>query len=232
MTHYRMALFTMFWHCHHVLVCRHLVLALLTVFSSAGTVFAYGATGAGKTYTMSGLEQKATTVPAAGDRPRGLGSRNVHTTATDDDTCRDSEDSRASDGLIPRSMRHIFHLLSNLPADVRMHVRASYYEIYNELVYDLLAQRERRPLQVSLWRQLRSDSLRSILVSGQRTRIIVSVGMCVVSREDFDVQTYPSKSKCFHILPWEIPNEKSTSYDALATFHVVLYSLASCTTAS
>lgn len=53
-----------------------------------------------------------------------------------------------TDGLIPRSMRYIFAKIAVLPESVRMRIRASYYEVYNEFVYDLLAQGERHPLQV------------------------------------------------------------------------------------
>lgn len=53
-----------------------------------------------------------------------------------------------TEGLVPRSMRYLFQQISALPSSVTMRVRASFYEIYNELVYDLLTQRNRRPLQV------------------------------------------------------------------------------------
>lgn len=53
-----------------------------------------------------------------------------------------------TDGLIPRSMRYLFQRIAALPLGVTMRVRASFYEIYNEFVYDLLAQGDRRPLQV------------------------------------------------------------------------------------
>lgn len=55
----------------------------------------------------------------------------------------------STDGLIPRSMRYIFEKIGALPESVRMRIRASYYEVYNEFVYDLLAQGERHPLQVT-----------------------------------------------------------------------------------
>lgn len=49
---------------------------------------------------------------------------------------------------MPRSMRYLFQQISALPSTVTMRIRASFYEIYNEVVYDLLTQRNRRPLQV------------------------------------------------------------------------------------
>lgn len=55
----------------------------------------------------------------------------------------------STEGLISRSMRYLFQRIASLDSGVAITVRASYYEIYNELVYDLLAQQSRRPLQVS-----------------------------------------------------------------------------------
>lgn len=63
-----------------------------------------------------------------------------------------SDSNGDTDGLMPRSMRYIFEAIAALPEGVKMRVRASCYEIYNEFVYDLLDQRGRRPLQVSLCR--------------------------------------------------------------------------------
>lgn len=106
----------------------------------AGTVFAYGATGAGKTYTMSGREQ----VLGPGRDPSGrlrAGNRGKSSAGAGDGT----------DGLVPRSMRYLFQQISALPSTVTMRIRASFYEIYNEVVYDLLTQRNRRPLQVLLY---------------------------------------------------------------------------------
>lgn len=68
-----------------------------------GTVFAYGQTGAGKTYTMSG------------------GSQNYKFR-----------------GVIPRAISQLFAEMQNKP-EFSYVVNASYSEIYNELIYDLLA---------------------------------------------------------------------------------------------
>lgn len=46
-------------------------------------------------------------------------------------------------------MRYLFQCIASLDSGFAITVRASYYEIYNELVYDLLTQHTRRPLQVS-----------------------------------------------------------------------------------
>ena len=69
-----------------------------------GTIFAYGQTGTGKTFTMEGVKN-------------------------------DPE----LEGVIPRSFRHIFNRISNAPEDERYLVRASYLEIYQEEIRDLLS---------------------------------------------------------------------------------------------
>lgn len=113
----------------------------------AGTVFAYGATGAGKTYTMSGHEQILRSGSGSkGARHRGKAAVRGKVPGNSNG----GGEGGSTDGLIPRSMRFLFQRIAALRSGVTMRVRASFYEIYNEVVYDLLAQGERRPLQV--WR--------------------------------------------------------------------------------
>lgn len=68
-----------------------------------GTIFAYGQTGAGKTYTMSG-----------------------------------DASNYSQRGIAPRAVHHIFREM-DLRVEKEMVVRCSYLEIYNETMYDLLA---------------------------------------------------------------------------------------------
>lgn len=74
-----------------------------------GTIFAYGQTGAGKTYTIQG--------------PEG--------------NLEDSRSASENAGLIPRSLSLIFHKLQHNQHDtINLHI--SFLEIYTETAYDLL----------------------------------------------------------------------------------------------
>lgn len=81
-------------------ICFPLVGSVLQGFN--GTIFAYGQTGCGKSYTMMGV---------------------------------DDEDNR---GVIPRVFYHVFDEIA-VSEDTKFLVRASYLEIYNEEIRDLLA---------------------------------------------------------------------------------------------
>ncbi|CAN0073098.1 unnamed protein product [Ectocarpus sp. 8 AP-2014] len=128
---------------------------------AAGTVFAYGATGAGKTYTMSGREQVLGPSRGPGGRVRpGNNRRKAPPPAAAGRAAPVAGVSDGTEGLVPRSMRFLFQQVSALPPAVTMRIRASFYEIYNEVVYDLLTQGDRRPLQV------RYDVRRGFFVQG------------------------------------------------------------------
>jgi len=78
------------------------------------TIFAYGQTGTGKTYTMMGLD--ADVMENAG----------VSCASFDPITM----------GIIPRSMEHLFYTLNNTTKHYTC--TCSYLEIYNEKIFDLL----------------------------------------------------------------------------------------------
>eukprot|EP00472_Partenskyella_glossopodia_P010666 CAMPEP_0197528996 /NCGR_PEP_ID=MMETSP1318-20131121/27008_1 /TAXON_ID=552666 /ORGANISM="Partenskyella glossopodia, Strain RCC365" /LENGTH=730 /DNA_ID=CAMNT_0043084311 /DNA_START=121 /DNA_END=2310 /DNA_ORIENTATION=- len=83
-----------------------------TLNGYAAVVFAYGQTGSGKTYTMSGKEEQ-------------IGKGGFHDPETD--------------GLIPRSLSYMYAQIKALKSEGKeVSVSASYLEIYNEQVYDLL----------------------------------------------------------------------------------------------
>jgi len=77
-----------------------------------GTIFAYGQTGCGKTFTMSGVEK--------------------------DEELR---------GVIPRAFRHTFEAIAASTARTYM-VRASFLEIYNEEIRDLLGKDHTKKLDL------------------------------------------------------------------------------------
>ena len=85
----------------------------------AVTVFAYGQTGSGKTYTMSGAD------PDGGSPPT-----TASYTGADD----------GPEGLIPRALGALFALIGRAQAGGAppTSVRASYLELYNEQINDLL----------------------------------------------------------------------------------------------
>ena len=91
------------------------------------TIFAYGQTGTGKTYTMEGFNQ---------------------------------EGSVEARGIIPRAIEQIFgHIQRNASARMRFLVRASYLQIYNEQISDLL-----KPDRNNL--TIREDKRRGVFVDG------------------------------------------------------------------
>lgn len=98
------------------------------------TIFAYGQTGTGKTYTMEGSHMQ-------GSEQRGI---------------------------IPRAIEQIFsHIQKHASPTVRFLVRASYLQIYNEQVSDLL-----RPERTNL--SIREDKKRGIFVEGLSECVVKS----------------------------------------------------------
>lgn len=85
------------------------------------TVFAYGQTGTGKTYTMEGER-------------------------TDDPSVSWEDDPLA--GIIPRTMYHIFEKLQR--QDVEFSIRVSFLELYNEELFDLLGSTD-DPLRLKIY---------------------------------------------------------------------------------
>ena len=81
------------------------------------TIFCYGQTGSGKTYTMSGIEERSL--------------------ATYDDNNYTLEFNENKDGIIPRSLNYIFDYLESPKNDIKC-IKASFLEIYNDKVIDLL----------------------------------------------------------------------------------------------
>ncbi|CAM9760071.1 unnamed protein product [Ectocarpus fasciculatus] len=103
------------------------------------TVFAYGQTGTGKTFTMEGFKRGA----SAEDR-----------------------------GIIPRAIEQVFaHIQRNASPRMRFLVRASYLQIYNEQISDLLKP-ERNNLTI------REDKKRGVFVEGLSEWVVSEMDAC------------------------------------------------------
>ncbi|KAJ2493672.1 Kinesin- motor protein [Coemansia sp. RSA 2050] len=87
------------------------------------TIFAYGQTGTGKTYTMQGDLGLPNPQANNGDVLNGdpLTCLQVPTNA----------------GLIPRSLHNLFYILNRRSVEYKVHI--SYVELYNEVLVDLLS---------------------------------------------------------------------------------------------
>lgn len=111
-------------------VCRPLVGSVLRGYD--GTIFVYGQTGTGKTYTMEGnvsyesrSKQKPELLTAKQE------SRSGQSSSTSVQTNRESL------GIMPRAFSQIFDYVES-ERDVQFLIRASYLEIYQEELRDLL----------------------------------------------------------------------------------------------
>merc|ERR1719157_153865 len=116
-----------------------------------GTIFAYGQTGTGKTFTMVG--------PG---------------------TLEEAEANQELAGVIPRTFDHIFRNITTTPTK-KFLVRASYLEIYNEEIRDLLSKTPKAKLELKdhpdggvFVKDLSNlivkgvDEMRSVMDAGQR----------------------------------------------------------------
>ncbi|XP_074602042.1 osmotic avoidance abnormal protein 3-like isoform X2 [Brevipalpus obovatus] len=101
-----------------------------------GTVFAYGQTGCGKSFTMQGVTSPST-----------------------------------QKGIIPRAFEHIFEAIAST-ADTKFLVHASYLEIYNEEIRDLLGDDPKRKLE------LKESPEKGVFVSGLSYHPIHDVKQC------------------------------------------------------
>lgn len=107
------------------------------------TIFAYGQTGTGKTYTMEGALRALATAPAA-------------------------EDILAPGaGIIPRAAQQIFSTLQSQSSDIEYTVRCSHLEIYNEQISDLLA-----PESSSATLRILQDPSKGTFVSGLEEMVV------------------------------------------------------------
>ncbi|KAG9392702.1 Kinesin motor domain [Carpediemonas membranifera] len=104
-------------------VASNSVSAVLDGFNS--TIIAYGQTGTGKTYTMTGGGAEV--------------DLNSPTSVPEEHVADSVEDSA---GIIPRAASHIFRFVQDKLDEVEINVYCSYCEIYNERLFDLLYLRD------------------------------------------------------------------------------------------
>ncbi|XP_054713374.1 kinesin-like protein KIF3A [Uloborus diversus] len=120
-----------------------------------GTIFAYGQTGTGKTFTMEG-----------------------------------NRDVPEQKGIIPNSFAHIFGHIAKAEGDKRFLVRATYLEIYNEEVRDLLGKDQSVRLEVKERPDIgvyvknltgvvvkNADDLDRIMTLGSKNRVVGATNM-------------------------------------------------------
>ncbi|KAG5043914.1 hypothetical protein JHK87_007829 [Glycine soja] len=116
------------------------------------TIFAYGQTGTGKTYTMEGECKRAKSGPN-GELPTGA-------------------------GVIPRAVKQIFDTLESQNAEYS--VKVTFLELYNEEITDLLAPEElsKASLEEKQKKQLplMEDGKGGVLVRGLEEEIVTSAG--------------------------------------------------------
>ncbi|KAJ1959103.1 Kinesin- motor protein, partial [Dipsacomyces acuminosporus] len=99
------------------------------------TIFAYGQTGTGKTYTMEGdMDLDGTPQSSIANTPQ---SSRVPTPANFSSDLLNGVGVPPHSGIIPRTLRRLFYALDKLSAEYYVHV--SYLELYNEELRDLLA---------------------------------------------------------------------------------------------
>lgn len=136
-------------------VCRPIVDSVLEGYN--GTIFAYGQTGTGKTYTMEGSatrrpssrrssDSKAVSTRQAADSALSQTTDTTVVGASTSSAGSKKETTKKSDhqiggnesrGVIPRAFEHIFDHIAERK-DVQFLVRTSYMEIYQEKIHDLL----------------------------------------------------------------------------------------------
>jgi hypothetical protein len=78
-------------------------------------------------------------------------------------------DSSATKGIIPNAFQHIFDAVNTASRDLQYLVRASYVQIYNEEVHDLLSKYPKLP------RELKGDDTTGVFVKDLTSVVVKNV---------------------------------------------------------
>lgn len=113
-------------------VCKPLIGNVLKGYN--GTIFVYGQTGTGKTYTMEGCISSKSR-----DSSRSALSKNDPASSLDQSYSSSNidPDDTERQGIIPRAFKQIFDYVAS-ETGIQFLIRASYLEIYQEEIRDLL----------------------------------------------------------------------------------------------
>ena len=138
------------------------VLSTLRGYNAA--ILAYGQTGTGKTYTMEGdplARRRAAAAAARAEGDEKARRAPLAPAAGGPSSSVGQEDATGSErGIIPRAIEDIFQYIADDTSPKSKYlVRASYVQIYNEVISDLL-----KPERVNL--QIREDKKRGVYVEG------------------------------------------------------------------
>lgn len=136
------------------------------------TIFAYGQTGTGKTYTMEGSWAKDLTseppTPSSGEKPTS--------SSADNRLCFSLPQGV---GVIPRAVALIFQRMKLM--DLESSLKVSFMEIYNEELNDLLQDSERLPLRI-----YDNSNNSGLVIGGGPTK-----GLAVKNLQEVPVETLP-----------------------------------------